>query len=149
MDSRTYSNKNVKIKSVSIRNSPTMVNEDDEEYDNAMTLKSVTNNSRVLFKRSSGELGQNTNSDKVAADASFSCENCNELSENINKASSIVISYIETLLEHVNSVYHKTTVLSNPLLSIDYHNSIAYDQIDKVEIGNDLNLKFKNIVVSD
>jgi hypothetical protein len=110
---------------------------------------------------SSGRLKKNGSNKSIDSETSFGlqpicdkCDKCNSMRENVAKALGHVKTYVDTINERLNTVYHKISSSkkvgpeSDPSLSPEYIHAIFYSNLDKMKISREITTQFRSLMKS-
>ncbi len=81
------------------------------------------------------------------------CDKCQILRDNISKVINHVKTYVDTINERLNTVYHKITSPkkipeNDPSLSPEYIHAIFYSNLDKMRISREMTGQFRSLMKS-
>ena len=106
------------------------------------------------FRKSSSQRIKIENESINNIDSCANCEKCQLTKEGVVKGINHIKSYIEYINQRLNIIYHKTgekkksyngTEIDYSLPS-EYYHTIYYTDLDKLNISNDVNNHFRNIM---
>jgi hypothetical protein len=113
-----------------------------------------TNNKVISTGRLKRITANDSNDDNLSTNICDKCDKCLANKENLSKAINYVKSYVDTINERLNSVYHKISSSKkigaefDPSLSPEYLHALFYSNLDKIKISRELTTQFRSLMKS-
>jgi len=133
--------------------SPLKINHNSSEAVNSTV--SHDTNSKVISTGKLKRTGANdSNDDNLSTKICDKCDKCIANKENLSKAINYVKTYVDTINERLNSVYHKISSSKkigaefDPSLSPEYLHALFYSNLDKIQISRELITQFRSLMKS-
>ena len=127
------------------------------EYSNLSIEESETKQ-RIITKEKirlkGSKVGEENNQQWNSNFQSNQCEKCSIIKESVVKTMAQINTYVETMNEKLNQVFHKTSnskKVNNDnadLLSFDYYHTMYYSDLDKLKCGSEITSLVRQLLVS-
>ena len=84
------------------------------------------------------------------------CEKCGNVKENVNNAINHIRSYVDSINDRLNMIFHKTSSIKKQNLnaqddyyfSPDYYHTLYYSDMDKLKLGGEVLAQFRFLMKS-